>query len=129
MYKKRKLERATDSIVFKILEPVLAGLITFFGMTVMGMWFISMHDSDENVNIYGNIGYAVGTVLFFIISYIIIRKSTKIFTKSTFKAFIAYSIITAQRRLMRSSLADSVHMALIQVRDVSMLEEIGRAHV
>lgn len=95
MYKKRKLERATDSIVFKILEPVLAGLVTFFGMTVMGMWFISMHDSDENVNIYGNIGYAVGTVLFFIISYMIIRKSTKIFTKSTFKAFIAYCIIAA----------------------------------
>ena len=37
MYKKRKLERATDSIVFKILEPVLAGLVTFFGMTVMGI--------------------------------------------------------------------------------------------
>ena len=35
---------------------------------------------------------------------------------------VVVPITTAQRRLVRSSLADSVHMALIQVRDVSMLE-------
>ena len=35
---------------------------------------------------------------------------------------VVVPISTAQRRLVRSALADSVHMALIQVRDVSMLE-------
>ena len=35
---------------------------------------------------------------------------------------VVVPITTAQRRLVRSSLAESVHMALIQVRDVSMLE-------
>lgn len=35
---------------------------------------------------------------------------------------VVVPITTAQRRLVRSSLADSVNMALIQVRDVSMLE-------
>ena len=35
---------------------------------------------------------------------------------------VVVPITTVQRRLVRSSLAESVHMALIQVRDVSMLE-------
>lgn len=35
---------------------------------------------------------------------------------------VVVPISTAQRRLVRSALADSVHMAFIQVRDVSMLE-------
>ena len=35
---------------------------------------------------------------------------------------VVVPITTAQRRLVRSALADSVHMAFIQVQDVSMLE-------
>ena len=90
LYNKRKLERATDSLVFAFMKPIICYIITFLGMTLLGFYFDVLGDGS---NFYIYTGFAAGTIIFFIIGQMIVTKSTRIFNKEGLRNFLIYGVI------------------------------------
>ncbi len=89
LYRYRKLERATDSLVFNFMKPILCYVIAFLGMTMLGFYFYVLGNSM----LYMYTGFAAGTLIFFIIGQMIVTKTARIFNKETLVHFLAYSLI------------------------------------
>lgn len=89
LYKYRKLERATDSLVFNFMKPIICYVIAFLGMTMLGFYFHVLGNSM----IYMYTGFAAGTLIFFIIGQMIVMKTARIFNKKGLAHFLIYSLI------------------------------------
>lgn len=89
LYNKRKLERATDSMTFNFMKPIICYVIAFLGMTMLGFYFQILGDG----RLYMYAGFAAGTLIFFIIGQMIVVKSPRIYNKEGLKNFIAYALI------------------------------------
>ena len=91
LYHKRKLEHATDSLAFGFMEPIICYLIAFLGMTMLGFYFQVLGNSE----LYMYAGFAAGTVIFFIIGQMIVKKTPRIYNLKSLKSFGIYSLIAA----------------------------------
>ncbi len=89
LYQKRKLERVTDSLVFHILEPIICYLIAFMGMTLLGFYFDALGDAS----FYLYAGFAAGTLIFFIIGQMIVKKTPRIFNLQSLRSLGIYCLI------------------------------------
>lgn len=89
LYSKRKLERATDSLTFTFLKPVLSYIIAFLGMTLLGFYFRVLGEGD----FYMYMGFAAGTIIFFIIGQMVVQKTIRIFNPQGLRNFVIYSVI------------------------------------
>lgn len=90
LYRRRKLERATDSLVFGFMEPIICYLIAFLGMTLLGFYFEVLGENSE-LYLYG--GFAAGTVIFFIIGQMIVKKTPRIYNGNSLKSLGIYALI------------------------------------
>ena len=89
LYNRRKLERASDSLTFGFMKPIICYIIAFLGMTMLGFYFQVL--GEERLYMYA--GFAAGTVIFFIIGQMIVTKSARIFNKAGLKSFVIYALI------------------------------------
>lgn len=89
LYNKRKLERASDSLTFGFMKPIICYVIAFLGMTMLGFYFQVLGEG----RMYMYAGFAAGTVIFFIIGQMIVTKSARIFNKEGLKSFLVYALI------------------------------------
>lgn len=89
LYQKRKLEHATDSLAFGFMEPVICYLIAFLGMTLLGFYFEVLGESE--LYFYG--GLAAGTLIFFIMGRMIVKKTPRIFNLKSLRSAGIYSLI------------------------------------
>jgi ABC-2 type transport system permease protein len=89
LYQKRKLEHATDSLAFGFMEPIICYLIAFLGMTLLGFYFEVLGQSE----LYMYAGLAAGTVIFFIIGQMIVKKTPRIYNMKSLKSLVIYSLI------------------------------------
>lgn len=90
LYTKRRLERATESLAFQFMVPIICYLVSFFGMTLLGVWFTELN-GDGIFFTYA--GYAAGAVIFFLIGRMIVTKTPRIFNLPTLKTFGLYCLI------------------------------------
>jgi ABC-2 type transport system permease protein len=90
LYKKRKLERAAEGIVFDAFNVIITLIFGYLGMTVMGAAFYEMFDESLAITTFG---YIAGAVLGMVIVRMIIMKTIKIFDKSTLKIVGLYLVI------------------------------------
>ncbi len=91
LYAKRKLERASDSLVFDFLKPIICYIIAFLGMTLLGVYFYYLGDESKA---YLYAGFASGAVIFFIIGQMIILKTPRVFNLQTLKSFAIYGVLS-----------------------------------
>ena len=87
LYRQRKLENAAEPLAFKIMVPVVCGLITFFAATLIGLF------AGEESRFF--IWFIAGTAVFYILSRMLALKTTRVFNRNTFKAFGVYAVIIA----------------------------------
>ncbi len=87
LYKKRPLEKATDSTVFRFMEYFISFLVVFFGSSLVGMIF---HEYD-----YGYAGYVLGGILGFLIGQMIVKKTMRIFDLENLRTFVIFSALMA----------------------------------
>lgn len=71
-YEKRPLENATDAIVFKFLEPIIVGFLTFIFASGIGEYFRTFNGKYL-------LGLTIGVVIGFIAFTMICQKTTRIF--------------------------------------------------
>src|SRR5665647_21809 len=90
LYTRRKLEKASDSLAFEFMVPIICYLVTFFGMTLLGLWFKSLNQDSE---FYTYAGYAAGAIIFFIIGRMIVMKTPRVFNLKILISFAIYSLI------------------------------------
>ena len=88
LYVKRKLERATDGVVFKAFDAAITLIFGFLGMTCLGITFYQVFNSTA-ITIFG---YIVGAVLGIIICRMVIMKTINVFDKKFFIITGAYLI-------------------------------------
>lgn len=92
LYYRRKLERATDGIVFKAVDILVTLVFGYIGMTALGITFYSIFDESNGTAAFG---YAAGAVLGIIIVRMIIMKTVKVFNKKTAVILGVYIVIAA----------------------------------
>lgn len=80
LYYRRRLERATDGIVFKAFDVLITFIFGYLGMTALGMAFYAIFDHSTAVT---TLGYIAGALLGIVIVRMVILKSVRIFNKST----------------------------------------------
>lgn len=90
LYIRRRLERATESLAFQFMIPVICYLVSFFGMTLLGAWFTELN--GEGI-FFTYAGYAAGALIFFLIGRMIVIKTPRIFNLATLKTFGIYCLI------------------------------------
>ena len=90
LYARRKLERASDSLVFDFAKPIICYIIAFLGMSLLGVYFYSLGDQSYPL-MYA--GFAAGAVIFFIIGQMIIMKTPRVFNLSGVKSFVIFAVI------------------------------------
>lgn len=89
LYNKRRLERATDSLTFSFMKPVICYIIAFLGMTMLGFYFQVLGEG----RLYMYAGFAAGTLIFFIIGQMIVVKSPRIYNMEGLRNFLIYAVI------------------------------------
>lgn len=90
LYAKRKLEKASESLAFQFMVPIICYLVAFFGMTLLGVWFKSLNQESE---FYTYAGYVAGALIFFLIGRMIVLKTPRVFNLNTLKTFGIYSLL------------------------------------
>lgn len=92
LYKKRKLERSGDSIVFHFMNPVVCYTLTFLGMTAIALIFkFSISYETEQTKFY--LGLIIGAIVTFLVAQMIVLKTPRIFNLKTLKDFVIYCIL------------------------------------
>ncbi len=89
LYRKRRLERATDGIVFKAANVAVMMIFGFLGMSLLGLLFLSLFGGSMAMTVFG---YVVGAALAMIIVRMIIMKTIRVFDKSLLKMAISYLV-------------------------------------
>lgn len=89
LYSRRKLERATDGVVFAAANVGITLLFGFLGMSLMGIAFQWIFSESASLTVFG---YICGAVLAMVIVRMIIMKTIKIFDRQFIKILIAYLI-------------------------------------
>lgn len=89
LYSRRKLERATDGVVFAAANVGITLLFGFLGMSLMGFAFHWIFSESAPMTVFG---YICGAVLAMVIIRMIIMKTIKIFDRQFIKIMIAYLI-------------------------------------
>ena len=89
LYQKRRLEHATDSLAFGFMEPIICHLIAFLGMTLLGFYFQVLGQTE----FYMYAGLAAGTLIFFIIGQMIVKKTPRIYNMKSLRSFGIYALI------------------------------------
>ncbi|MFV0516321.1 MAG: hypothetical protein ACK5MV_02885 [Aminipila sp.] len=92
LYQRRKLETSGDAIVFPFMIPTICYLIAFFGMSLLGYYFMSLC-VDDNKEGYFYCGLAAGGFISFLIGRMIVFKTPRIFNKTTLKSFCIFALI------------------------------------
>lgn len=87
LYQRRKLERTNRAFVFRFMDPLICWIITFFGMTVAGLFLF--RNDGQNLGMY--LGFAGGSIAAFILSTMFTRKSLRVFDAKTLKNFCIYA--------------------------------------
>lgn len=90
LYSKRKLERATDGIVFKAVDVLITLIFGYLGMTALGLAFYSIFSESKGAVTFG---YIAGAVLGIIIVRMIIMKTVRVFNKKTAVIMGVYLVI------------------------------------
>jgi len=90
LYGIRKLERAGDSVVFTPVEQVLAHLLTLLGTCGIGMVFYLTNNQSIPMFL---LGCVFGAVLSFLIVWMILKKTPRIFTKASLRAAGVFAVI------------------------------------
>lgn len=90
LYSKRKLERATDGIVFKAVDVLVTLIFGYLGMTALGLAFYGIFDESKGAVTFG---YIAGAVLGIIIVRMIIMKTVRVFNKKTAIIMGVYLVI------------------------------------
>lgn len=94
LYHKRKLEKAGDAMAFRFMEPIICYLITFFGMTAMGFYFNALGEGPtDRANYFTYLGFALGTIIFFVIGRMTVKKTLRVFNKDSLKSLAIYIAI------------------------------------
>ena len=88
LFKNRKMEKASDSVIFNSLKPIFKYLISFLGMTVIGWLFYSI--SNYSIGFF-YLGIILGSLISYILTDMIIQKSLRI--KGFIKGFGCYTLI------------------------------------
>ncbi|MCI7618596.1 MAG: hypothetical protein MST07_04105 [Firmicutes bacterium] len=91
-YRLAKLEKVGDSMIFRPVEEIITYLVVFVGMTVFGFFFQSFKSDSKAFLI---IGMAIGTLITFFITKVVIARSVKIFNMKNFKSLGVYVVIAA----------------------------------
>lgn len=91
LYRRRKLERAGDALTVAFLRPVLSYIIAFLGMTLLGFYFKMLGDGS----VYMYMGFAAGTLVFFLLGQMIVRKTVRIFDRYGLQHLILYGVVAA----------------------------------
>ncbi len=90
LYNKRKLERATDGIVFKAVDVLITLVFGYLGMTALGLAFFSIFDESKGAT---TVGYIAGAILGMIIVRMVIMKTVRVFNKKTVIMMGSYLVI------------------------------------
>lgn len=88
LYSLRKLERAGESYVFRIMQHVVCFLLTFFAATLTGTMFKNIND----INIPGLI---LGGIVGFVIARMIVKKTARIFNAESLRTMGVYAAVIA----------------------------------
>lgn len=89
LYNKRKLERATDGVVFKPANVLITLLFGFLGMSLLGFAFHTIFEESQGITVFG---YICGALLAMIIVRMIIMKTVRVFDKPFLKTAVAYLV-------------------------------------
>ncbi|MBC8059108.1 MAG: hypothetical protein H7Y18_00385 [Clostridiaceae bacterium] len=89
LYKKRKLEAASEPISFKIMEYIFKYFITFFSMLIVGAIYVQKNNHSE-IWVYG--GYFVGATVGYFAVEMMLKKSFRVF--SNVKGYVIYVLLT-----------------------------------
>lgn len=84
LYQKRQLESATEAIAFDILKPIFKYGVTFCTMVLCGGYLYSI----KRVDGWLYIGYAIGSIIGYMIAEMLIKKSIWVF--KNIKGFLVY---------------------------------------
>ena len=90
LYRKRRLERATDGVVFKAANVVITLIFGFLGMSFLGFMFHEVFGQSTKMTVFG---YVAGAVLAIIIIRMIIMKTIRVFDRGLLKMMISYLIV------------------------------------
>lgn len=91
-YKKRPLENATDGLIFRVIEPLIAGFYTFVMASAFGEMFKSIGGYGDTDRYF--IGFAIGAILWYITIMMMCEKTVKIFNKRNIRnAVISFCIM------------------------------------
>ncbi|MEG0292330.1 MAG: hypothetical protein RR617_06245 [Anaerovoracaceae bacterium] len=95
LYRKIKLEKVGDSIVFEFVKPIIVFFVGVMGMTSVSFIFAQDYyaGNDEEITSF-YIALIVGAICFFAIGTMMVNKTLKIFTSKTAKQFIVFAIIS-----------------------------------
>ena len=90
LYKKRPLEKATDTLIFNISKPIIKYLCTFIGMSCGAMFLYSLSESQE---IFIYLGALIGALVTYVVVDMLIQKRLRI--KGFVKGFSVYVLAAA----------------------------------
>lgn len=88
LYRKRPMEKATDTVVFNFMKPILKYLITFIGMCCMALFLYGISDDLKMLMFF--VGAVIGALIAYVGVEMLIQKSVKI--KGFVKGFGIYAI-------------------------------------
>ncbi len=89
LYRKRPLEKATDTVVFNFVKPVLKYLVTFVGMCCIALFLYGISDDWKMIMFF--VGAVAGALITYVGMEMLIQKSLKI--KGFVKGFGIYAIV------------------------------------
>lgn len=90
-YKRAKLERVGDSMLYPAFEDLITWLITFVGMTAMGFFLYGIGGTKG----FLLVGMIFGTAITFFLVKIAFRRSVRILTKENLRSLALYIVIAA----------------------------------
>lgn len=94
LYTRRKLEKSGDSLVFAFMHPVISYLIAFLGMTGMGFFFTTLYYQGQfSRSFYMYAGFVAGSLIFFALAQMMVKKTPRIFNKKSFRDLSIYCVI------------------------------------
>ncbi len=98
LYQKRQMEKSGDSIIFNFMIPIICYLIAYFGMSLMGYYFKSLSNSNNDTqtgDAYFYAGLIAGAIIAFIIGRMIVLKTPRVFNKQSIKSFGLFALIAS----------------------------------